>query len=130
MKNLDQNAKTKIARYTDLIVWQESRKLAKLVYELTKKFPSNEIYGLSSQMKRAAVSVPSNIAEGFGRASAKEKNQFYYVANGSLVEVETQGYIASDVNLLSGSDLQQLLQQTTVTQKLLYGLIKANKERL
>ncbi len=101
MRNVDQN-KTKIAKYTDLVVWQEARSLAKLVYELTKRFPPDEVYGLSSQMKRAAVSIPSNIAEGFGRASAKEKNQFYYVANGSLVEVETQAYIASDVNLLSG----------------------------
>lgn len=120
----------KIVKYTDLIVWRESRKLATLVYELTKKFPSTEVYGLTSQMRRAAVSIPSNIAEGFGRASAKEKNQFYYIANGSLLEVETQGYIALDVDLLSKQNLQQLLQQTTVTQKLLYGLIKANKERL
>lgn len=126
----DQNKNKKISKYTDLIVWQEARKLAKLIYELTKPFPADELYGLASQMKRAAVSVPSNIAEGFGRASAKEKNQFYYVANGSLVEVETQSYIAMDVDLISSQDLQQLLQQTTVTQKLLYGLIKANKERL
>ena len=64
----------KIQSYTDLIVWQESRKLAALVYRLVKQFPPEEMYGLSSQIKRAAVSVPSNIAEGFGRASAKEKN--------------------------------------------------------
>ncbi len=123
-------ARKKIAAYTDLAVWQEARKLATLVYRLTKNFPSDEKYGLSSQIKRAAVSVPSNIAEGFGRLSAKEKNQFYYVANGFLVEVETQGYIASDVNLFSESELNELLEQTTRTQKLLYGLIKANKERL
>ncbi|MFO0970979.1 MAG: four helix bundle protein [Candidatus Saccharimonadales bacterium] len=119
-----------IAKYTDLIVWQEARKLAKMVYALTSEFPIDEKYGLSSQMKRAAVSVPSNIAEGFGRASAREKNQFYYIANGSLVEVETQAYIASDVTFLKATGLQRLLHQTTLTQKLLYGLIKANKERL
>lgn len=123
-------ARKKIVAYTDLIVWQEARKLATLVYRLTEKFPEDEKFGLTSQIKRAVVSVASNIAEGFGRSSAKEKNQFYYIANGSLVEVETQGYIASDVNLLPKSDLDKLLEQTTQTQKLLYGLIKANKERL
>ncbi|MBP7837640.1 four helix bundle protein [Candidatus Saccharibacteria bacterium] len=120
----------KIQSYTDLIVWQESRKLAALVYRLVKQFPPEEMYGLSSQIKRAAVSVPSNIAEGFGRASAKEKNQFYYIANGSLVEAETQAYIAHDVGFFNQDHLQKLLEQTTKTQKLLYGLIKANKERL
>ncbi len=119
----------KIASYTDLMVWQEARKLAKLTYELTSSFPHDEKYGLSSQIKRAVVSVPSNIAEGFGRSSAKEKNQFYYIAKGSLAELETQGYISQDVGLLSKRDLDKLLDQSTVVQKLLHGLIKANKER-
>lgn len=96
----------KIRSYTDLIVWQEARKLATIVYELAKQFPPEELFGLSSQIKRATVSVPSNIAEGFGRASAKEKNQFYYIANGSLVEVETQAYIAYDVKFFSQTELQ------------------------
>ncbi|MEK7621515.1 MAG: four helix bundle protein [Patescibacteria group bacterium] len=112
------------------MVWQEARILAKLTYEILKRFPKDERYGLSSQMKRAVVSVPSNIAEGFGRLGAKEKNQFYHIAKGSLAELETQGFIASDVGLLSESDLRKLLEQATKTHKLLQGLIKANKERL
>ncbi len=122
--------KSKIISYTDLLVWQESRKLAKLVYEVLKSFPRDEQYGLSSQMKRAAVSVPSNIAEGFGRLGAKEKNQFYHIAKGSLAELETQSFIAYDVDLLSKLDQQTILEQATKTHKLLQGLIKANKERL
>ena len=124
------NDKTKITSYTDLLVWQEARILAKLTYEILKRFPKDERYGLSSQMKRAVVSVPSNIAEGFGRLGSKEKNQFYHIAKGSLAELETQGFIASDVGLLSESDLRKLLEQATKTHKLLQGLIKANKERL
>lgn len=127
---MEEDHKTRIKSYTDLLVWQEARKLARLVYELASGLPVDEKYGLSSQIKRAVVSVPSNIAEGFGRASTKEKNQFYYIAKGSLAELETQGYIAQDIGLLSESNLDKLLNQSTVVQKLLHGLIKANKERL
>ncbi len=121
---------TKITSYRDLKVWQEGRILATIIYQQLKKFPKNEQYGLSDQMKRAAVSIPSNIAEGFGRATAKEKSQFYYIAKGSLAELETQMYIASDVGYLNESELEKLLQQAELTHRLLQGLIKANKERL
>ena len=121
---------TKITSYLDLKVWQEGKKLAVLIYILTRSFPKCEQFGLSDQMRRAAVSVPSNIAEGFGRASAKEKNQFYYIAKGSLSELETQLYIAFDVDYLNKTELDKLLQQASLTQRLLQGLITANKERL
>lgn len=121
---------TKITSYLDLKVWQEGKKLAVLIYIMLRTFPKYEQFGLNDQMRRAAVSVPSNIAEGFGRAYAKEKSQFYYIAKGSLSELETQLYIAFDVNYLNKTDLDNLLQQAALTQRLLQGLITANKERL
>ena len=119
-----------ISSYLDLKVWQEGRKLATLVYILLRTFPKHEQYGLSDQMRRAVVSVPSNVAEGFGRATAKEKNQFYYIAKGSLAELETQLYIAFDVGYIDQAKLDDILQQAALTHRLLQGLIKSNKERL
>jgi four helix bundle protein len=121
---------TKITSYRDLNVWQQGRRLATDVYILLATFPKIEQYGLSDQMRRAVVSVPSNIAEGFGRATAKEKNQFYYIAKGSLAELETQLYIASDVGYIDQKQLDIILEQASLTHRLLQGLIKANKERL
>ena len=80
--------------YTDLDVWKYSRELVKKVYLLTKKFPKEEIYGLTNQIRRSVVSVPSNIAEGIGRLSNKETIHFLYIAKGSLQEVETQLYLS------------------------------------
>lgn len=79
-----------IKSYKELIVWQKSIDLAKEIYKLTESFPKNEIYGLSSQIRRSAVSVPSNIAEGYGRRTQKEFTQFLAIAYGSLLELETQ----------------------------------------
>lgn len=76
------------------------------------------------------MSIPSNVAEGFGRSSAKEKNQFYYVAKGSLAELETQAYIASDIGYLSSEQFEEIIQLASLTHRLLQGLTKANKERL
>lgn len=120
----------KITSYRDMEVWHEARKLAKLIYAKTSQFPSSERFGITHQMRRAAVSVPSNIAEGFGRSTTKEKSQFYYVAKGSLAELETQSYIASDIGYLDESDLEEIIQLASLTHRLLQGLIKANKERL
>lgn len=76
--------------YRDLIVWQKAIELVVLIYDLTKDFPKEELYGLSSQMRRAAVSIPSNIAEGNRRSSPKDRNHFVIVAFGSAAELETQ----------------------------------------
>ena len=84
--------------YKDLIVWQKSIKLVKEIYILTGNFPQNETYGLSSQMKRAAISIPSNIAEGYSRKNLKEYLQFLRVAYGSGAELETQLIIAKDLH--------------------------------
>ena len=89
--------KQKVLSYKDLIVWQKSINLVKEIYLVTSKFPRNELYGLSSQMQRAAISIPSNIAEGQQRKNIKEYLQFLRIALGSLAELETQIIIAKDV---------------------------------
>ena len=85
---------TEVRSYRDLVVWQRAMELAQAVYELTGTWPREEIYGLTSQVRRAAVSVPSNIAEGQGRASTKEFLNYLSIAYGSLMECETQALLA------------------------------------
>lgn len=120
----------KITSYRDMQVWQESRILAAQIYKITAQFPPSEQFGITNQMRRAAVSVPSNIAEGFGRANAKEKSHFYYISKGSLAELETQSYIAFDVGYIDEKVLERIMQQSSLAHRLLQGLIRANKERL
>lgn len=88
-----------IKSYKDLIVWQKSIHLVKEVFILTDKFPSSEKFGITSQMRRSAISIPSNIAEGFGRRSIKGSSQFYSIAFGSALELETQIIISKDLQL-------------------------------
>lgn len=88
-----------IKSYKELIVWQKSFELVKEIYNLTKFFPKEEVYGTTSQMRRSAVSIPSNIAEGYGRKSTKSYAQFYSIAFGSALELETQILLAKDLNL-------------------------------
>jgi len=83
--------------YKELIVWQKSIELVKEIYKLTNEFPRSEVYGLSSQMQRAAISIPSNIAEGYSRKNLKEYIQFLHIAYGSLAELETQLIIAKEL---------------------------------
>lgn len=85
--------------YTSLEVWIESRKLTNLVYEKTKKYPKEELFGLTNQIRRCSVSIPSNIAEGCGRRIANDTIQFLHIAKGSLFELETQIYISLDQTL-------------------------------
>lgn len=87
--------------YTELDVWKKARSLANNIFALTKQFPKEELYGLTSQMKRSAVSVASNIAEGCGRNYPKDSIQFFYIARGSLYELETQLYLAYDQEYIS-----------------------------
>lgn len=115
----------KIKNFTDLIAWKESYKLVKLVYELTNKFPQKEDFALNSQMRRAAVSVSSNIAEGFSRRSKKEKVQFYSMSLGSLTELQSQIIISKGVGYIDKSLQNKAIEQTTRTQRLLNGLIKS-----
>ena len=86
-----------IKSYKELLIWQKGIKIVILVYKLTKDFPKEEIYALTSQLKRASVSIPSNIAEGFGRQTDKSFNHFLNISRGSLNEVETQLIIAKEL---------------------------------
>lgn len=88
-----------IKSYKELIVWQKSIRLVKEIFILTNKFPKTELYGIVSQMRRSAVSIPSNIAEGYGRRSTKSYAQFYAIAYGSALELETQSIIAKELNM-------------------------------
>ena len=97
----------KIISYKDLIVWQRSIQLVKEIYLLTKLFPKDETFGLISQMKRAVVSIPSNIAEGFGRRSIKEHNQFCLISYGSALELETQIIIAIELGFISEKEAEK-----------------------
>ena len=106
------------------IFWQKGRQLAKRVYESTQKFPRDELFGLTNQLRRAVVSIPSNIAEGCGRHHAKDTIQFLFIARGSLFEVETQLYLAHDFNYLAADELHQLLEAVTDCKKLLQGFIR------
>jgi four helix bundle protein len=98
-----------IRDYRDLIVWKEAMEIAELVYSLTRSFPREEAFGLTAQIRRAAVSVPSNIAEGFGRAQRRTFVQFLRIAQGSLKELETQALLSARIGLLSSEQVAPLL---------------------
>ena len=117
-----------IREFTDLLVWQEGHKLVLSVYKI--KFPQSELFALSDQIRRAVISVTSNIAEGFGRQTIKEKVQFYYQAHGSLTEVKNQLMIARDLKYLDEINYQETIQQLANTHRLLLGLIKKTKTYL
>jgi len=117
----------KIRSFTQLQAWKDSHSLVLLIYQATKLFPREELYGLTSQLKRAAVSISSNIAEGFGRQYYKEKIQFYFLSKGSLTEVQNQLLIARDIGYLEAKDFLALANQTVKVSKILAGLIKKSR---
>ncbi|SRR5258706_16081227 len=114
--------------YRDLIAWQKATSLALEVYQSTQTFPKDEIYGLTSQMRRAAVSIASNIAEGKGRYSRKEFVQFLYRARGSLLELETQLLIAAELHYLDSVIAKRIEMKTTELGRILNGLTKSIRE--
>ncbi len=114
--------------YKDLEVWKESMNLVVNIYELTKAFPSEEKYGLTSQIRRAAVSIPSNIAEGSGRKGTKELIQFLHISLGSLAELETQVEIAFRLDYISEKD--QIQNKVIFIRSMLSNLIKSLKNRI
>ncbi len=117
----------KIRSFTDLKAWQEAHKLVLMVYRITKKFPKEELFGLTNQMRRAAISITSNIAEGFSRQFYKEKVQFYCVAQSSNTELQSQLLIARDIGFLPQKEFSEAAEQSVMVQKLLNGLIKKSK---
>lgn len=119
---------TKIRNFTDLYAWKEGHKLALAIYKITRKFPKEEQFGLVAQLRRAAVSLTSNIAEGFGRRSYKDKAQFYSISLGSLYEIENQLLISKDINYVTQDDFSLLHPQLLTVNKILNGLIKSSRE--
>jgi len=109
----------------DLLVWQKAMALARAAYLATGSFPRAEAYGLTSQIRRAAVAIPSNLAEGRGRATRKDFRQFVIVARGSACELETQLLLAADLDLLDREKAEGLLQQTGEVLRMLNGLVGA-----
>lgn len=128
MANVEENPKIK--KFTDLEVWQQARGLAKQTYNVVMTYPREEQFGMASQMKRAAVSVPSNIAEGFKRDTMKDKIRFYVQAHGSLIELQNQIIISKDVMLIDEGIERGLMELSERVDRLLTGLIRASKERL
>ncbi len=120
----------KIKSFQDLHAWQQGHQLVLFIYKTTSTFPKSESYALTDQMRRCVVSVTSNIAEGFSRASRKEKIQFYYMSLGSLTELQNQLIIAHDINYLTEKQFNESIEQLTTTQKLLNGLIRSIKNSL
>ncbi|SFI55800.1 four helix bundle protein [Halpernia frigidisoli] len=114
--------------FTKLDVWIFARKVTNSIYTLTKKFPSSEQFGLTNQMRRCAVSVPSNIAEGCGRHTTKGKLVFFYISRGSLFELETQLYISLDQNFIDEIVFSEALEEIQASKKLLNGFINYFKK--
>lgn len=110
--------------YKELIVWQKSMNLVELVYKATANFPSEEKFGLTSQIRRSAVSIPSNIAEGSGRNSNNSFRHFLEISNGSINELKTQLEISERLDFISGQKLQPILNLCAEVQKMIYTLIK------
>ena len=117
-----------IRSYKDLDVWKRSIVLVKDVYNLIKLFPKHETYALSDQIRRSAVSIPSNIAEGSGRGGTKEFIQFLYIAVGSLCELETQLIIAKDIGYLQ--DIKSIEKDMVIIKKMLNSLITSLKAKI
>ncbi len=118
-------ADSKIQSYRDLRVWQEAVNLAESCYRLTKTFPKEELYGMTTQIRRASVSIAANIAEGYGRKTKGEYIQFLYIAQGSLKELETHWLISQRVELASPQSVNPILNQCESVGRLLLTLIRA-----
>ena len=113
----------KIKSFKDLKVWQKGHTLVVDIYKITDRFPSKEIFGLTSQLRRAAVSITSNISEGFSRRSPREKSQFYFIALGSLTELQSQILIAKDISYLNLDVYENLEKRTVEIGKMINGLL-------
>lgn len=118
-----------LKNYRDLKVWQKSYRLCLDLYRITKKFPKEERYGLTSQIRRAAVSIPSNIAEGYGKKTTADYLKSLYIAYGSICELETQILLSGDLNYMNKENFKALKGNTEEVERMLKALIKslANK---
>jgi four helix bundle protein len=117
-----------IKSYKDLLIWKKGITIVKLIYQLVKTFPQEEMYALSSQLKRASVSIPSNIAEGYGRNTDKSFSHFLDITRGSLFEIETQLIIAKELGFITNLELfQELLNQIEEESKMINAFSKTLK---
>jgi four helix bundle protein len=116
--------------YIEMIVWKKARALVKLVYSITKDYPKEEIYGLTLQIRRAAVSIPSNIAEGIGRNHYKETIQFLYISRGSTYELETQIFLSYDMGYIDEPKLNEIIEQLIECKKLINGTINYYEKKV
>jgi len=114
--------------HKDLEVWKNSIKLVTTIYTVTKSYPKEELFGLTNQMRRSAVSIPSNIAEGAARNSKKEFIQFLYIARGSLTELETQIIVSQNLNYLPKETIISLENELKIIGGQLSGLLRSLKE--
>lgn len=121
---------TKLSSFTKLLCWRKGHLLVVEIYKLTSQFPKYESYSLIDQMRRASVSITSNIAEGFNRHGIKEKIQFYYMALGSLSELQNQIFIAYDLTYIDSLTFNNIAGRTVIVSKLLNGLIKSIRSHL
>lgn len=111
----------------DLNAWKEGHRLVLNIYKITKEFPREETFGLISQMRRCAVSITSNIAEGFSRQSYKEKSRFYSISQGSVTELQNQLLIAKDVGYITEDEFKKNAEQSVTVHKIINGLIKSSR---
>lgn len=117
----------KIIKFTDLVAWQEAHKLTLFIYEVTRSFPKSELYGLINQLRRAAVSIESCIAEGFSRYHYKDRLNFYYDARGSVGEVQSQFLDAKDLKFIKELEFQKIFNQAEKVGIILGGLIRSTE---
>jgi four helix bundle protein len=118
-----------LRNYKDLQVWQKAYQLCLEVYKATGEFPKHELYGLTAQLRRAAVSIPSNIAEGYGRKTTKEYIQFLYVAYGSLCELETQILLSADLGYIGKEQCEPLADEIGAVERMLKALINSLEKK-
>ncbi|MDO8580124.1 MAG: four helix bundle protein [Candidatus Omnitrophota bacterium] len=119
----------KLKTYKGLIAWQKAFELCKKIFHLTKNFPKHEQFGLTSQMKRSALSIPSNIAEGYTRNSRPEYLRFLYISYSSLAELETQVMLAKDLNYIQPDVSIEITQLMAEVQRIMFALIKSLKPK-
>ena len=113
-----------IKNFRELDIWQFGKDISLIIYQVTSNFPNEETYGLASQMRRASVSVPSNIAEGFNRFHNKEYKQFLYISLGSCAELETQLEISHELGYLGRKDFEAIIEKINTVSKMTRNLIK------
>ncbi|HMK64178.1 MAG TPA: four helix bundle protein [Thermodesulfobacteriota bacterium] len=118
-----------LRNYKELKVWEKSYQLCLEIYRIAEGFPKIEIYGLISQMRRAALSIPSNIAEGYGRKTLPEYLRFLYIAYGSVCELETQIILSGDLGYIKENQLSKFLKEVGEVERMLQGLIKSLEKK-